>query len=81
CAGEVLAVPPGADVPYMPYRWSAEASSLVVGTRCELQAWSGRGKGGSKKKFAAGSYPRLQEVRKGLFGNWNDAIRAYYCTC
>ncbi|NXP83502.1 SYCN protein, partial [Ramphastos sulfuratus] len=53
CAGDALVVMPEADVPYMPYSWAARASSLVVGTRCELQVWSQAGKRGSKKKFSA----------------------------
>ncbi|NXS78112.1 SYCN protein, partial [Erpornis zantholeuca] len=53
CAGDVLVVPPGSDVPYMPRGWSARASSLVVGTRCELTVWSGRGKKGKTRKFNA----------------------------
>ncbi|NXX48838.1 SYCN protein, partial [Tricholaema leucomelas] len=53
CAGDVLLVEPGADVPYMPHSWAARASSLVVGTRCELQVWSRAGKKGSHKKFSA----------------------------
>ncbi|XP_015472422.1 syncollin [Parus major] len=81
CAGAVLVVPPNSDAPYMPRGWSARASSLVVGTRCELTVWSRRGKKGDSRKFGAGAVPRLQEVRRGLFGDWNDAIRGYYCTC
>ncbi|NXG67721.1 SYCN protein, partial [Hemiprocne comata] len=53
CAGAVLPVEPGADVPYMPRGWADEVSSLVVGTRCELTVWSRNGKKGSKKKFKA----------------------------
>ncbi|NXN96198.1 SYCN protein, partial [Rhinopomastus cyanomelas] len=53
CGGSVLVVPPGSDVPYMPHGWGAEASSLVVGTRCELTVWSRAGKKGNKKKFSA----------------------------
>ncbi|XP_057243300.1 syncollin [Malurus melanocephalus] len=81
CAGEVLVVPPGSDAPYMPRGWSARASSLVVGTRCELTVWSRKAKKGKSRRFSAGAWPRLQEVRRGLFGDWNDAIRGYYCTC
>ncbi|XP_021234720.1 syncollin [Numida meleagris] len=81
CAGSSLAVLPGADVPYMPKGWAGEVSSLVVGTRCELTVWSRAGKKGSTKHFSAGAVPRLQEVRRGLFLNWNDAIRSYYCKC
>ncbi|KAM9211296.1 syncollin [Leptosomus discolor] len=81
CGGAVLVVEPGADVPYMPHGWAAHVSSLVVGTRCELTVWSRAGKEGKTRSFSAGAVPRLQEVRRGLFGNWNDAIRGYYCQC
>ncbi|XP_068854476.1 syncollin [Aphelocoma coerulescens] len=81
CAGEVLVVPPGSDMPYMPTGWSARASSLVVGTKCELTVWSRKAKKGKSRRFTAGAVPRLQEVRRGLFGDWNDAIRGCYCTC
>nr|XP_054509928.1 LOW QUALITY PROTEIN: syncollin [Agelaius phoeniceus] len=81
CAGDVLEVLPGADLPYLPSGWAGRASSLVVGTRCELTVWSRRAKEGKSRRFGAGAVPRLQEVRRGLFGDWNDAIRALYCTC
>ncbi|XP_064258254.1 LOW QUALITY PROTEIN: syncollin [Passer domesticus] len=81
CAGDALPVLPGSDVPYMPHGWAGRVSSLVVGTRCELTVWSRRAKRGSTRRFGAGAVPRLQEVRRGLFGDWNDAIRAFYCTC
>ncbi|XP_068034135.1 syncollin [Anomalospiza imberbis] len=81
CAGDVLEVLPGSDVPYMPRGWSARVSSLVVGTRCELTVWSRRAKKGNSRHFSPGAVPRLQEVRRGLFGDWNNAIRAFYCTC
>ncbi|XP_074713833.1 syncollin [Strix uralensis] len=81
CAGAVLVVEPGADVPYMPHEWAARVSSLVVGTRCDLTVWSRAGKKGKSRTFAAGAVPRLQEVRRGLFGDWNNAIRGYYCKC
>ncbi|KAM6989098.1 syncollin [Passerculus sandwichensis] len=81
CAGDALEVLPNADLPYLPVGWAGRASSLVVGARCELTVWSRRGKGGKTRRFAAGAVPRLQEVKRGLFGNWNDAIRALYCTC
>ncbi|NXG25599.1 SYCN protein, partial [Grallaria varia] len=51
CAGDVLVVEPGSDVPYMPRQWSARVSSLVVGTRCELNVWSRRGKKGNTRHF------------------------------
>ncbi|NXI17133.1 SYCN protein, partial [Irena cyanogastra] len=53
CAGDALQVLPGSDEPYMPLGWSARASSLVVGTRCELTVWSRRAKKGSRRKFGA----------------------------
>ncbi|NXI43628.1 SYCN protein, partial [Galbula dea] len=53
CAGDVLVVEPGADVPYMPRGWPAQTSSLVVGSRCELIVWSKAGKKGKKKTFGA----------------------------
>ncbi|KAK4806288.1 hypothetical protein QYF61_008474 [Mycteria americana] len=81
CAGAVLVVDPGADVPYMPHNWAARVSSLVVGTRCELTVWPRAGKKGKSRRFSAGAVPRLQEVRRGLFSDWNDAIRGYYCKC
>lgn len=81
CAGDALVVLPGSDVPYMPLGWAGRASSLVVGTKCELTVWSRAGKNGSRKRFGAGVWPRLQEVRRGLFGDWDDTIRGYYCTC
>ncbi|KAJ7425797.1 Syncollin [Pitangus sulphuratus] len=81
CAGDVLVVEPDSDVPYMPRGWSGHTSSLVVGTRCELNVWSRKGKRGNTRRFSSGAVPRLQEVRRGLFGDWNDEIRGYYCTC
>ncbi|NWH78795.1 SYCN protein, partial [Piaya cayana] len=53
CGGNSLAVAPGEDAPYMPSGWAARASSLVVGTRCELSVWSRGGKEGSTKRFSA----------------------------
>uniref|UniRef100_A0A8C3N4A4 Uncharacterized protein n=2 Tax=Geospiza parvula TaxID=87175 RepID=A0A8C3N4A4_GEOPR len=79
CAGDALEVLPGADLPYLPLGWAGRASSLVVGTRCELTVWSRPAKEGKSRHFGAGAVPRLQEVRKGLFGDWNNAIRALYC--
>lgn len=81
CAGAALEVPPGTDMPYMPRGWAGRTSSLVVGTRCELTVWSRRAKEGNTHHFSAGAVPRLKEVRRGLFGTWNNAIRALYCTC
>ncbi|NWQ87442.1 SYCN protein, partial [Burhinus bistriatus] len=53
CAGEVLVVDPGDDVPYMPHGWAARISSLVVGTRCDLTVWSRSGKKGKSRRFGA----------------------------
>ncbi|NXH59661.1 SYCN protein, partial [Rhabdornis inornatus] len=53
CAGDVLEVLPGSDVPYMPHGWSGRISSLVVGTKCELTVWSRRGKNGNSRTFSA----------------------------
>uniref|UniRef100_A0A8B9NE44 Syncollin n=1 Tax=Accipiter nisus TaxID=211598 RepID=A0A8B9NE44_9AVES len=79
--GSALMVCPGSDVPYMPHSWVTAICSLVVGTRCELTVWSRASKKGKSRSFGAGMVPRLQEVRWGLFGNWNNAIRGFYCQC
>ncbi|XP_062454192.1 syncollin [Rhea pennata] len=81
CAGAVLPVAPGTDVPYMPSNWAARVSSLVVATRCELTVWDKAGKKGYSRRFSAGAVPRLQEIRRGLLGNWDNAIKGYYCKC
>ena len=81
CQGPVLSVEPGTDLPYLPSGWSNTASSLVVGQRCEITVWSLPGKHGKTRKFTAGSYPRLEEYRKGIFGDWSDSISALYCKC
>uniref|UniRef100_A0A672TJA4 Syncollin n=1 Tax=Strigops habroptila TaxID=2489341 RepID=A0A672TJA4_STRHB len=81
CGGKSLVVAPDSDVPYMPLGYSGRISSLVVGTGCQLNVWSRSGKKGKTKTFKAGAVPRLQEVKKGLLGNWDNAIRSYYCTC
>ncbi|XP_036599174.1 syncollin [Trichosurus vulpecula] len=81
CAGAELSLEPGADLPYLPSGWYHSASSLVVGTRCELTVWYRRGKGGKTRKFSAGAHPRLAEYRRGIFGDWNNAIGALYCKC
>ncbi|XP_006901185.1 PREDICTED: syncollin [Elephantulus edwardii] len=81
CAGAELSLEPGADLPYLPSNWANTASSLVVAQRCELTVWSLRGKGGKTRKFSAGTYPRLEEYRRGIFGNWANAISALYCRC
>ena len=79
CQGPVLSVEPGTDLPYLPSGWSNTASSLVVGQRCEITVWSLPGKHGKTRKFTAGSYPRLEEYRKGIFGDWSDSISDLYC--
>ncbi|XP_010945522.2 syncollin [Camelus bactrianus] len=81
CGGAELALQPGADLPYLPSDWTNVISSLVVGQRCELTVWSIRGKAGKKRKFSAGTYPRLEEYRRGIFGDWSNAISALYCRC
>ncbi|KAM9323931.1 syncollin-like [Gastrophryne carolinensis] len=81
CAGDFLDVKPGADVPYMALRFNNRISSLVVGTRCELTVWSRKPKDGDTKKFTAGSYPRLEEIKRALLFDWNDVISSYYCKC
>uniref|UniRef100_A0A8C3RZQ2 Syncollin n=1 Tax=Chelydra serpentina TaxID=8475 RepID=A0A8C3RZQ2_CHESE len=81
CGGGVLRAQPGDDVPYIPLNWNDKISSLVVAPRCELNIWSRRGKEGSSHKFKSGVVYRLQEIKKGLFGDWDNSISAYYCTC
>ncbi|XP_004636936.1 syncollin [Octodon degus] len=81
CAGAELSLQPGADLPYLPSNWANTVSSLVVGQRCELTVWSRSGKGGKSRKFSAGAYPRLEEYRRGLLGDWNNAISGLYCRC
>ncbi|KAH0512991.1 Syncollin [Microtus ochrogaster] len=79
CQGAELSLEPGTDLPYLPSDWTNRASSLVVGQRCELTVWSQPGKQGKSRKFSAGSYPRLEEYRRGLFGDWSNAISGLYC--
>ncbi|XP_004617349.1 syncollin [Sorex araneus] len=81
CGGAQLAVEPGADLPYLPSNWGNVASSLVVAPRCELTVWSRRGKDGKTRKFSSGSYPRLEEYRRGVLGDWADSISALHCRC
>lgn len=81
CGGSVLMALAGEDQPYMPPAFNNKISSLVVGQRCELTVWYKKGKGGSTRKFKAGAYPRLREFKRGLFGDWDDSISAYYCKC
>uniref|UniRef100_A0A8D2JC75 Syncollin n=2 Tax=Varanus komodoensis TaxID=61221 RepID=A0A8D2JC75_VARKO len=79
CGGSVLVVMSGEDQPYVPPAFNNKVSSLVVGQRCELTVWSGKAKTGKTRKFKPGAYPRLQEFKKGLFGNWDNSISAYFC--
>ncbi|KAJ7304137.1 hypothetical protein JRQ81_011665 [Phrynocephalus forsythii] len=81
CAGNVLLVPPEEDQPYMPSAFNNKVSSLVVAQRCQLTVWSSKGKEGKTRTFKTGAFPRLQEYRRGIFGDWNNAISAYYCKC
>ncbi|XP_048646877.1 syncollin [Marmota marmota marmota] len=76
CRGAELSVEPGADLPFLPSGWANTASSLVVAPRCELTVWSRAGKAGKTRKFSSGSYPRLEELRLGIFGDWSNAISA-----
>uniref|UniRef100_A0A8C8RLD9 Syncollin n=1 Tax=Pelusios castaneus TaxID=367368 RepID=A0A8C8RLD9_9SAUR len=79
CGGQVLQVQPGDDQPYMPLSWNDKISSLVVAPRCELNVWSRKGKEGYNRKFSSGVVYRLQEIKKGLIGDWDNSISAYYC--
>ncbi|XP_007114659.2 syncollin [Physeter macrocephalus] len=81
CGGAELSLEPGADMPYLPSGWKNTISSLVVAPRCELTVWSSRGKAGKTRKFSAGSYPRLEEYRRGIFGDWSNSISSLYCRC
>lgn len=81
CSGAELSVQPGTDLPYLPSDWTNVISSLVVAQRCELTVWSIRGKAGNTHKFSAGSYPRLEEYRRGIFGDWSNSISSLYCRC
>ncbi|XP_050784650.1 syncollin [Gopherus flavomarginatus] len=79
CGGSVLQVQPGDDIPYIPFGWNNKVSSLVVAPRCELSIWSRMGKEGYSHKFNGGVVCRLQEIKKGLLGDWDNSISAYYC--
>ncbi|XP_058901829.1 syncollin [Kogia breviceps] len=81
CGGAELSLEPGTDMPYLPSGWKNTISSLVVGPRCELTVWSSRGKAGKSRKFSSGTYPRLEEYRRGLFGDWSNSISSLYCRC
>ncbi|XP_025770613.1 syncollin [Puma concolor] len=80
CGGAELSVEPGTDLPFLPADWNNAASSLVVAPRCEITVWSLRGKAGKTRKFSAGAYPRLEEFRKGIFGDWSNTIASLYCS-
>ncbi|XP_034648935.1 syncollin [Trachemys scripta elegans] len=81
CGGNVLQVQPGDDVPYIPLGWNDKISSLVVAPRCDISVWSRKGKKGYSRKFNSGVVYRLREIKKGLFGDWDNSISAYYCKC
>ncbi|XP_016077849.1 PREDICTED: LOW QUALITY PROTEIN: syncollin [Miniopterus natalensis] len=90
CAGAELSIArhrpalpaePGRDLPFLPSDWTNVISSLVVAPRCELTVWSRRGKAGKTHKFKTGTYPRLEEYRRGIFGHWSNAISSLYCRC
>lgn len=81
CGGAELSVEPGTDLPYLPSGWNNAISSAVVAPRCELVVWSSRGKGGKTRKFSSGTYPRLEEYRLGIFGDWSNSISSLYCRC
>ncbi|KAL8211972.1 UNVERIFIED_CONTAM: hypothetical protein K2H54_032385 [Gekko kuhli] len=81
CGGSVLQVQPDEDQPYVPKAFNNKISSLVVAQRCELTVWDTKGKSGKTKKFKATAVPRLQEIRRGIFGDWDNRISAFYCKC
>ncbi|KAA0720112.1 hypothetical protein E1301_Tti008261 [Triplophysa tibetana] len=81
CQGKVLDVYPGEDYPILTWAWDNRISSLVVAKSCSLTVWSRSKKEGSKKTFSAGIAYHLKDVKDGLFGDWNDSISGYYCTC
>ena len=87
CGGKALDINKGDDVPAMGSRWVKRASSLVVSSSCSLTVWSQIHKKGSKRRFSAGTVYRLKDVAKGgrslkgLFGNWDNEIAGYYCSC
>ncbi|XP_078392290.1 syncollin-like [Cetorhinus maximus] len=81
CAGGYFDIISPADVPYMERAWNDRVSSLVVGPRCQLTVWNKRNKLGKRRTFRTGIQYRLVESGKGLFGNWDNSISSYYCTC
>ncbi|XP_055521859.1 syncollin-like [Leucoraja erinacea] len=81
CGGGFVDVHSPADVPSIERFWNDRVSGLVVGPRCSLTVWNKRNKRGHKRKFRSGVQPRLEELAKGLFGNWDNSITSYYCEC
>ncbi|XP_063794643.1 syncollin-like [Pseudophryne corroboree] len=81
CGGAFLDSKNGDDFPYMPLGWGNKISSLVVASRCTLKVWSKTAKGGNNRSFSAGVVYQLKDYTNGLFGDWNNAIQSYYCTC
>ncbi|KAG9265648.1 syncollin [Astyanax mexicanus] len=81
CQGDYLDIYPNDDVPTIAWRWNNRASALVVSRLCNLTVWSRIRKEGTKRKFSPGIQYRLKDVQKGLFGNWDNSISGYYCTC
>ncbi|CAJ0948513.1 unnamed protein product [Ranitomeya imitator] len=81
CGGDFLDAKDGDDFPYMPIGWGNKISSLVVANRCTLKVWSATGKSGNNRTFNSGVVYHLKDYANGLFGDWNDAISSYYCTC
>ncbi|XP_060114142.1 syncollin [Heteronotia binoei] len=81
CVGSVLIVQSGEDQPYIPKAFNNKISSVVAAPRCELTVWDTKGKSGKTRKFKNGAFPRLSEYRRGIFGDWDNAISAYYCIC
>ncbi|XP_041035549.1 syncollin-like [Carcharodon carcharias] len=81
CSGGFFDVVSPADVASMGREWNDRISSLVVGPRCQLTVWNKRNKLGYRRTFRTGIQYRLVESGKGLFGNWDNSISSYYCTC
>ncbi|XP_069779101.1 syncollin-like [Narcine bancroftii] len=81
CNGGSMDINSPSDVPSIERPWNDRVSSLVVGPRCQLTVWNKRNKMGKRRTFQTGVQPRLVEVGKGLFGNWDNSISSYYCVC
>ncbi|KAM4696296.1 syncollin-like [Rhinophrynus dorsalis] len=81
CGGANLDAKNGDDFPYMPTGWRNKISSLVVANRCTLKVWSKDPKLGNNRSFSSGVVYQLKDYQNGLFGNWNDSIQSYFCTC